>query len=230
MKDNFDLKKFLVENKLTSNSRLLEDLDFDFTSADDTDQYDADFGDEDGDDDDGDNSDGDDSQDPDKFDDQRNIAAWKIVKAALQGQKGRLLSFISSVTDDRQETLNWGAIKEDGHSIGFGVGMDDNFKYITVDVVYDSEEQGTQMNNALKALEKYKDYKGISSTRYTVPASEVHTIIQPLKIGAALATASKTLPASDIRGALGNNTGPIGPGPVDKPDGSVYIGGKRITR
>ena len=225
MKNNFDLKKFLVENKLTSNSRLLEDLDFDFTSADDTDQYDADFG-----DDDGDNSDGDDSQDPDKFDDQRNIAAWKIVKAALHGQKGRLLSFISSATDDRQETLNWGAIKEDGHSIGFGVGMDDTFKYITVDVLYDSEEQGTQMNNALKALEKYKDYEGTVATRYTVPASKVHEIIQPLKIGAALATASKTLPASDIRGALGDKTGPIEPGPAKKADGSVYIDGKRITR
>jgi len=228
MKNNFDLKKFLIENKLTSNSRLLEDLDFDSVSADDVDQYDADFGDDDDDSD--DNSDGDDSQDSDKFDDQRNVAAWKIVKAALQGHKGRLLSFISSVTDDRQETLNWGAIKEDGHSIGFGVGMDNDFKYITVDVSYDSEEQGTQMNKALKALEKYKDWEGITTTHYKIPASEVHEIIQPLKTGAALATASKTLPPADIRGALGDKTGPMGPGPVDKPDGSVYIDGKRMTR
>jgi hypothetical protein len=224
MENNFDLKKFLTENKLTSNSRLLEDFDLDFTAADDDDQYDADFGDDDG------GDDGDDSQDPNKFDDQRNIAAWKIVKAALQGHKGRLLSFISYATDDRQETLNWGAIKEDGHSIGFGVGMDDDFKFITVDVVYDSEEQGTQMNNALKALEKYKDYKGTTSAHYKIPASEVHKIIQPLKTGAALATASKTLPPADIRGALGDKTGPMGPGPVDKPDGSVSIDGKRIKR
>ena len=50
MKNNFDLKKFLVENKLTSNSRLLED--FDVLSGGDLDQYDADF--DDADDDQGD--------------------------------------------------------------------------------------------------------------------------------------------------------------------------------
>jgi len=225
MKNNFDLKKFLVENKLTSNSRLLEDLDV--LSGGDFDQYDADF--DDADDDQGDGvDDGDDSQDPDKFDDQRTIPAWKALKAALQGDKGRLLSFINYDTDDRQETLNWGTVKEAGHSIGLGVGMDNDFKYITVDVLYDSQEQETQMNNALKALEKYKDYEGQSSTQYKIPASEASKLVQPLKAAAALATASKELP-TDKPGDLGNKTGPVGPGPAVKQAGSVKVGGKPFT-
>ena len=165
MKNNFDLKKFLVENKLTSNSRLLEDLDFDFTAADDTDQYDADFGDDDSDDSD-DNSDGDDSQNPDKFDDQKNIPAWKALKSALQGDKGRLLSFINYDTDDRQESLNWGTAKEAGHSIGVAVSMDNDFKYLTVNLLSDSQQQKAELNNAFKALEKYKDYEEYVENRY----------------------------------------------------------------
>jgi len=226
MKNNFDLKKFLVENKLTSNSRLLEDLDFDFTAADDADQYDADFGDDDGDDSD-DNSDGDDSQNPDKFDDQKNIPAWKALKSALQGDKGRLLSFVNYDTDDRQESLNWGTAKEAGHSIGVAASMDNDFKYLTVNLLSDSQEQKAELNNAFKALEKYKDYEGQSSTSYKIPASEASKVIQPLKAAAALATASKVLPTNNS-GGIGDS-GPVKAGPASTPQGSVKVGGKAFT-
>jgi hypothetical protein len=228
MENNFDLKKFLTENKLTSNSRLLEDFDFDFTAADDVDQYDADFGDDDDDDSD-DSSDGDDSQDPNKFDDQRTIPAWKAVKTALQGEKGRLLSFINFTTDDRQETLNWGTTKEAGHSIGVSVGMDDDFKYMEVTTLYHSAEDEAVMNNTLKGLEKYKTYEGQSSSIYKIPANEASKLIEPVKAAAALATASKTIADKGSFGDLGNKTGPVGPGPAIKQAGSVKVGGKPFT-
>lgn len=233
MKNNFDLKKFLVENKLTSNSRLLEDLDFDFTTADSGDQYDADFGDDSDDNDSDDASDSDDSQNPDKFDDQRTIPAWKAIKAAMQGEKGRLLSFISITTDDRQESINWGSVKEGGHSIGVAVSMDDDFKYITVDVLYDSQDQKVELDNTFKTMAKYKYYEGKSSTQYKIPASETSKVIQPLKAAAALATASKEIKVGlKVGGSpdVGSNTGPMEPGPAStKPGGSVKIGGKPFT-
>ena len=230
MKNNFDLKKFLVENKLTSNSRLLED--FDVLSGGDLDQYDADF--DDADDDQGDGvDDGDDSQDPDKFDDQRTIPAWKAIKAAMQGEKGRLLSFISITTDDRQESINWGSVKEGGHSIGVAVSMDDDFKYITVDVLYDSQDQKAELDNTFKTMAKYKYYEGKSSTQYKIPASETSKVIQPLKAAAALATASKEIKVGlKVGGSpdVGSNTGPMEPGPAStKAGGSVKVGGKPFT-
>jgi len=230
MKNNFDLKKFLIENKLTNNSRLLEDLDFDFTSADDVDQYDADFGDNDDDDnDDNNNSDGDDLQHADKFDDQKNIPAWKALKSALQSDKGRLLSFVNFDTDDRQESLNWGTAKEAGHSMGVAASMDNDFKYLTVNLVSDTQEQKAELNNAFKALAKYKDYEGKSSTSYKIPASEASKLIQPLKAAAALATASKTVADKGSFGDLGNKTGQVKPGPATTPQGSVKVGGKAFT-
>ena len=232
MKNNFDLKKFLVENKLTSNSRLLEDLDFDFTTADSGDQYDADFGDDSDDSDDNDSddaSDSDDSQNPDKFDDQKNIPAWKALKSALQGDKGRLLSFINFDTDDRQESLNWGTTKEAGHSTGVAVGMDNDFKYIEVTLLYHSAEDEAAMTNTLKALEKYKSFEGQSSTIYKIPASEASKLVQPLKAAAALATASKTVADKGSFGDLGNKTGQVKGGPVPTQAGSAKVGGKPFT-
>jgi hypothetical protein len=236
MENNFDLKKFLTENKLTSNSRLLEDFDFDFTAADDDDQYDADFGDNDGDDDSGNGTGDDYTQHLDKFDDQSKIPAWKAIKSSLQAEKGRLISFIDRyATDDRFETLNYGTTKEAGHSMGVSVGMDTGFKYIEVDLLHHSKADKATMNNVFEkaGLTKSRDYDGDNSSRYKIPVNEYQKVTGPLKVVAKMAQTSppeKAVVDKSNFGNLGDKTGPMGPGPVDKPDGSVYIDGKRITR
>lgn len=229
MKDNFDLKKFLVENKLTSNSRLLEDFDFDFTAADDSNQYDADFGD---DDDDDDTSDGDNSHDFQPPEDQKNIPAWKALKSSLQGDKGRLLRFTDYDTEGKVETLNWGTAKEAGHSMGVGVGMDKDFKYIEVTLLHHSQEDQAAMNNAFKqaGLSQYKNqFSSDTGSSYKIPVSDASKVVQPLKTVAALADKSGPEADKGSFGDLGNKTGPVKAGPATTPQGSVKVGGKTFT-
>ena len=228
MENNFDLKKFLVENKLTKNAQLLEDIGFADIHTDYSDYDDYDDGDDDGDDDSGKikkDKYGYDKDDPDKWTpkDQKDDPTWKVLKSKLTGVKDAKYKFIRFTdydTDHKVETMNWGTMKEAGHSIGVGAGMSDDGKFIQISVVTHTPEDEAAMKAIFAGIKQYSDSYG-----YKVPSSEISKVIEPLKLAAQKANTSPPEKGGGLKVGgkpdVGSNTGQMGPGPITTPKGNV---------
>jgi hypothetical protein len=161
--------------------------------------------------------------------------AWESIKSDLKSTNPMLIISKDYTTELPFQSLNWGTTsnKNTGERGAIGVVYTKGSKTVDLDFFSDTNPE------VISKLTENAKEAGISLSFFyngaqaKIPVDQVSKIVNFIKTSLPmLKGAPRQKVGLKVGGNydVGSNTGPMEPGPVDKPDGSVYIGGKRITR